>query len=323
MVAAPGAGVILTTDKEAIKKVFSSGGSMKDSRDLSENLFLFDTSKNSNLIKFYAQWDFTRRAVPHSFELEIVDTTGRFEEEFLKVDLPSELRNRFIFSGDFIKNKPYDSIPEVSVSGVSRSLDKFQANRLGSSEFVTPNKFYLSYGSGDSLDEWAGPFLVYLVDANIDISSNKARVITLKFIYNDSFVSLPDSLDKVSPLLSVEGFGLRWHGESDQITLDNNQIRKVESILSKSLTDQGLLGSLYGEKAGTIRPGSNRTYRQQAANTLFLEISKVIDFHAIITQTLRSYLRKVCQTPNVLVIIPNINIANYNTIADKFYREIC
>lgn len=51
---------------------------------------------------------------------------------------------------------------------------------IGESQSITP-KYYLSFGMGDDMREWSGPYSLDLVDANISITSDGVRELELMF----------------------------------------------------------------------------------------------------------------------------------------------
>ena len=92
---------------------------------------------------------------------------------------------------------------------------------------VKNNQFYLAFGLGDELRHWAGPFAVKLVGAELSISDDNLRVITLKFSYYNGVMALNG--DEKPLHLDMQGYGIKVTGRSDLINLHQSVVNKQAS----------------------------------------------------------------------------------------------
>lgn len=433
----PAAGVILSNDYESIRSAFKKGGSTSIGEAIgkNKNIFHFSNTNNSNLLSFRGSWGVNART--RGFTIELIDPTKDFEDTFLKMNLPSDLVNKFFsFKGyqlpttstlpalkprvnksftkgqraavneiiadlrnlsrlqNRISNSSGDNInyriglldeasKEFSYSRVRvigfdpitgktsmegnvmkggitigkkvyhpvysdiltsfekaiksdeafkkrileqdettkadvlklnssitrdnesirkiNSLTKEELSQNAIQKFlkagVSNNTFYIAFGLGDDLRTWGGPFAVILVGADMSITDDKLRIITLKFLYTNGVMTV-DSSEK--PLyLDLNGFGVVARGRSDLVTLDLKLLK--EDIQKFAIGRMGILT----KNKGSIKP-----------------LMKHIDFHTIITQCIRRYLQSCLSTSNVIVLLPDINHANHRQHTELYQSII-
>ena len=99
-------------------------------------------------------------------------------------------------------------------------------------------RFYISFGIGDDLREWSGPYSMDLIDASISITSDGVRELELMFmpsydslttfsnkLFDDYQYAQKDSIfdtseKKISKIQSEETYELKKNGEANYLSQD-------------------------------------------------------------------------------------------------------
>jgi hypothetical protein len=159
------ANVVVGFSAEGMGKLFTEGGTftslIKKVQEDSDFL-LFDNVSNPNFISF-----------EHSFidnneikmRLTFLDPNFEFEERFF-----SKLDTLGRFEDGGYQTDFFDSPSELPID----ERIKKQINEL-----TSPSKFFIAYGVGDNLDNWAGPYMVEV--SNVALNVDASRKITVDF----------------------------------------------------------------------------------------------------------------------------------------------
>lgn len=177
--AIPVPGVFITTNLEVITNAFfgnvkySSFNSLKS--DLAakglDDYIITSPGKNSNLLEFKYSWGGSKENVDSCmFVAKFLDHAYNLEEKFLNDSHYHRLYKNLIQAGTtaFLKTD------DVKVrEQVKDSLD-------GLPQGFNPGIVYIAFGLGEKLDNWSGPFIAELVNANVEYP-NGIKEITFKF----------------------------------------------------------------------------------------------------------------------------------------------
>jgi hypothetical protein len=170
---------------------------------------------------------------------------------------------------------------------------------------------YIAYGVGDNLDAWSGPFKMMLFKADFNVDGE--RKITLK--------------------LAPQFKSIRTGGPfGDQLSFDYKGLSNVILGYSKRINIDKTLGinsskKIYSPLNYDIKEGSQYSiYKSIQENILKFspEAQKAIseiDFHYLILDAFREYLKAVYNTRNIVLLFPNLNILCANIIRRALLTE--
>ena len=159
--------------------------SLSELQNESDKVFLFDTSPNSNLLRFKHSHS-TSESSQTMVTIEIIDPSFRLEKVFANTRFGS------IVPKSFRDPLPGDSDPKMSQKGEEylKSLkENYEVNRSESEKSALRSwgeggslipSFWISYGIGSNSSNWCPPFLAQFVSANLDYSGG-SRILTLDF----------------------------------------------------------------------------------------------------------------------------------------------
>ena len=273
----PTATILLSQDKDSISKVLQKLGSgskivnIVDEASREDGILLFSNHANPNFISF------EHNLVGTEFEgtLEFIDPKNEFEENFLS--------SRSIFASlkHFLtkfKNAP------APTSDLERKI--LESQKKSVSELPTPSSkevkdiafadqkknFYICFGIGDNTRYWSKVQRVELTKVTLDPS--KSRKFTLKFA----------ALSR--PLAKSDRVGLF------NDTIDLNTLGNSTSVVG------------YGQAFNFYKyfTESEIAYGDRDRSPKY-----PVDLHLMITDTIRSYIRKAALGANVIVLLPDLN----------------
>lgn len=165
--------IVLTKSKDVAQKLFfdvKSSGRLVQARRLSTiyagltkeeaaDTLLVSPFKDSGFISMINE--FPGGGAPRFVTIKFLESTDLLER-FL---IPSNAQEEFVISR-FRKR--------------IRNLSEVDNETLDILRQIRP-RFYLSYGVGDDVSEWAGPYVIDLMDANLSITSDGIRELELGF----------------------------------------------------------------------------------------------------------------------------------------------
>lgn len=168
--------VFITTSKEAIEKFLDLSQYKitfdkylsKLTKNQIERSLICTPNRNSNLIDFEMNYGMGREG--NTFILRFVETGSLFELQFLNKDVYTEVISKILLENSQNKNKNQNEIDltnelaDITTSSTDNSRDIF-----------------ISFGVGDKIDDWAGPFIGVLTKSNFTLTDSGVREITLEF----------------------------------------------------------------------------------------------------------------------------------------------
>lgn len=259
-----------------------------------KDVFLFDSVSNRSFVSLNQKFGANSGGM---IELKLIDVPGDFEKRFFKSGLDQLIR--------IAENTELDSTINSSAStaiDLTTDPEKLITEQINYAKKVRNNfsasVLYIAYGFGTNKEYWNGPSQVQLVDASLDIGSSKLITLKLQPVLKQlSTTNLANSLFKKYSMPDTKGMSLVGEGVSDII--DMSQYSKGTGLHNSSF----LKNTAKIDEPG---PGS---------------LSK-IDLHLLICDTIRSYLKQVCETDRVIVLLPNLNVILsdlVNSLSDTNY----
>lgn len=189
--------------------------------------------------------------------VEIVDPDAKFEEDFVRMDITQVFR-------DYIKSDVQTSFSEEN----DNAFRSYITNTILSST-ISNEIFYITYGTGDNLSTWAGPFICKFSDAQVRYSGSDQRKLILYFV------------DARSPFSCSMGI----YGENLPLTLYRSNYfasvtHKINSAEPISLDYSEIIYSLYEDYL-------NQIYAEQANIVVLLPEVK-----SFFLQNIRGIIKK-------------------------------
>jgi hypothetical protein len=225
---------------------------------------------------------------------------------------------------------------------------RFQA-ALGSREV------YLMFGVGSNMGSWAGPYKMYITNATLDVK--EARKITLSFTPDIKGLNLASRMGAFGESINYSLNGLTSVVKGDSMNLDLVPGKPLTTFIRdrfKAIADEqrrrtsGSASS--GQKAAAAMYTSFNDSLQQGYG-IFAELVKftgsefgypeelqgeflqepqpiagggmlgsnipVFDIHSVVVETIRDYIKNATGNPNVIVLLPNLNIYLREWIIDR------
>ena len=304
----PTANILVAFSRKTINRLFVQGGNVESliktlTKDGEDDAVLFNAESNPNFISFEHDFGF---APGHRMKLEFIDPKGVFERRYLNTSMVGNIagydHKQKKSKPDILSSKNNEDMKESSKEYSKAYYDDF--NKEYMKEYGT--KFiYVAYGSGDNLDLWSGPHKMVLNAA--DISVKGARKISLTLTPTPRPLDLGQRTgaynEKVN--LNLGGLTMRYAGESKLVNFKN-----LLEGSDKPPYDPLEHLDLHINAETTIN--NSRSENIQLLKTSgFPDLASNIgdfDVHSMITDAFRSYIQKATGTPNVIVLLPNINM---------------
>jgi len=304
----PTANVLVAFDKAVMERLFSAGATYKSLvaslADGEENALLFDNVANPNFISF----EHTLGAGSSmKMKLSFIDPKKEFERRFFTAN-PSRLIEGFSYtptgeSKGFTTTKPDDvkqSQSEYEKEYISEFTEQLSKN-------IGERVIYVAYGLGNNLDLWSGPHRTILTNANVDVKGSRKISLDLVPTAQDIDMTQRKGAYNESANINLMGLTMRFAGESQEI--------KYKEVPGYDPTEYLQLG----DGASDVRyerKKQSRALSQIGYEDLSKKIEKY-DFHCIVVDALRSYIQKATNNPNVIVLLPNLNIVCRQAINDE------
>ena len=325
----PTANVIVGFDREVMDRLFTDGATYKSliqgltKEGELDNVLLFDNESNPNFISFEHTLGF---GPGMQMTLTFIDPKGEFERRFMS---DSITRNIAGFSSN---KKTYNKINKAHLvdpaeakasADVKKTLalyDKktFSIVKKGMEQHYGEKEFFVAYGSGNNLDLWSGPHRTILTGA--DISVKGARKITLKLTPTAQAIQLSHRRGAYNEKVDLDLIGLtmRYSGISKPIEFTKIKENKSAYDPLKYLGLKGVTldGTESIENAGAKTDDIRKALEKLGLNEAASELGQ-FDFHSIVVDALRSYVQKATGNPNVIVLLPNINVTCRQWINDS------
>ena len=176
--------LIVTQSKEAIDRLFfdtavpSNGGLGRTRRDLLQSFESLGDLADDILISPYNNSDFL------SFETEM---NGGGTSTFTTIKLVETARvlERFLM--------PTDGVTEIVLNKFKRRINDLKgksANPFLKEAMAVRPDYYISYGVGDDISKWSGPYCVSLMDTVLSVDSDGIRTLELTFTPTQETIKL-------------------------------------------------------------------------------------------------------------------------------------
>ena len=318
----PTSNVIIAFNRQTIDRLFAEGATYQSlmktlTEDGEDDAVMFNAESNPNFVAFEHDFGFSPGM---KMKLTFIDPKGEFEGRYLTTGFIENV------AGYNYKNK--ENLPTVlngknntEMKVGSQYSEEFYADLKKEYNKEYGNKeIYVAYGTGENLDLWSGPHRTVLQAA--DISVEGARKITLTLAPTGRALSLTQRRgaynEKVN--LNLAGLTMRYSGESKPINFWKG-IWDEEEEYWKGVAGYDPLEYLNLHANAVSDVTSQRDETKQAFDTLGLKDLKTslgdFDLHSIIVDALRNYIQNATGNPNVIVLLPNINL-----ICRKYIDEI-
>ena len=334
----PTANVIVGFDREVMDRLFTDGATYKSliqgltKEGELDNVLLFDNESNPNFVSFQHTLGFGKGM---KMVLTFIDPKGEFERRVMSDSITrniagfsynTEAYNKVTYEKEALASgKSLEQYKEDVISGKA-SEDAEKSQMLYDKKFFSDlqkrmakhygkKELYVAYGSGNNLDLWSGPHRTILTGADITVKG--ARKITITLTPTAQAVQLSQRRGASNEVvdLNLAGLTMRYSGISKPIKFSNilNNEPAYDPLATLGLEDLGV--------SGINTSYQNRDDIKKALDKIGLsELSSELgdfDFHSIIVDTLRSYVQKATGNPNVIILLPNINVTCRQWISDS------
>ena len=318
----PTANIIVTYSRESMDRLFAEGATYTSlmqtlTANGSDDTLMFNAESNPNFISF-----------EHSFglgpgmkmTLKFIDPQGTFEKRYLSTSLLKNVAGTMY--------KPKESKPGILSAKNSEGMklassDYDEAFYADLKEEYTKEfgskEIYIAYGSGDNLDLWSGPHKTVI--ETVDISVKGAREITITMNPISKSLDLNQRRgsfnEKVN--LNLAGLTMRFSGESKPIVFSGKEGKGgLDGYDTVKPYDPLKYLDLQTNAESAItksRDEINQAFGDLGLDSLVSTLGE-FDLHSIIVDTLRSYIQKATGNPNVIVLLPNINVICRKSITE-------
>lgn len=231
--------------------------------------------------------------------LDVFGTTDLYGHEPVKANLKDTSYEKFLT--DFEKKRA------EYLTDIRKRLDSLQNP-------ISPTTVYISYGCGDDLDNWAGPFMCYMSGAKIGFSAETGfRVITTVFTVNAEFPGLTPN-DAASfqfgrdvqilaqqPLISIV----------DHTYLGVTDVFGGQASVTDKIPTQEELNKLQrNSRISHLQVGKSREEKKAEESPI-----GGFDYHYAICECIKQYITKAtANKANVIVFFPDLNELLYPLI---------
>lgn len=210
--------------------------------------------------------------------------TQKFDSTVKKQQLKDELESKQVELEALIKELD-DAIFEKQL------LQNQLQNKLS-------RRFWIMYGCGDDVSDWAGPFVTNYVGVTYNYDGKGVRKISLTFVSNFSQFRTSIGANYNTPQAYIEGRS------------------KVE--IEKVVKSTGINNTITFDSAGNPVGLENLPKFQDFTTDLNTEVFKLKNIHKSITRCLHNFLANSVGSNNVLVLLPNMD----NILADNKQKVI-
>ena len=318
----PTANIIVTYSRESMDRLFAEGATYTSlmqtlTANGSDDTLMFNAESNPNFISF-----------EHSFglgpgmkmTLKFIDPQGTFEKRYLSTSLLKNVAGTM--------HKPKESKPGFLSAKNSEGMklassdydEAFYADLK--EEYVKEfgqKEIYIAYGSGDNLDLWSGPHKTFI--ETVDISVKGAREITITMNPASKNLDLGQRRGSFNEEvnLNLAGLTMRFSGESKPIVFSGKEGKGgLDGYDTVKPYDPLKYLDLQTNAESAItksRDEINQAFGDLGLDSLVSTLEE-FDLHSIIVDTLRSYIQKATGNPNVIVLLPNINVICRKSITE-------
>jgi len=317
----PTVNIVVGFNKEVMERLFVAGATYKSLiQGLSvsgQDILLFDNVSNPNFISFEHTMNL---GSGWKMQLTLLDPKQEFENRYISDNI---IKNIAGYMYNDSQNTDKDSTNSKVNEKIQESLNAYGDEFINEfaneyTEQFNTKEIYVAYGTGNNLDLWAGPHRSVLV--NMDVSVKGARKITLKLQPSPMDLNINHRRGAYNERvnLNLAGLTMRTSGDSQpikfytekegKITQSGPKYDPLEWLGALNPTDPYASGA---RSATSYRDILNKGLKKELKSLNFDFVASQIgemDFHSIIVDALRNYIQNATSNPNVIVLLPNLNI---------------
>ena len=290
----PAAAILVSFKKEPIERAFSMGniadsnfrsvlGPDSSGEELdNEDVFLFDTVGNPNFISMQHSVAFGEG---QKVKLQFIDPQRVFEKRFTTTNLMHLLGTSLnTVDSTTINSTPDPPSSPEEANDPEHPFNNFRDEYTQNLLIGNANRYiYLAYGVGNNLESWAGPIKLAIMGASVKVSPNRIIDLVLAPIPNEVTYGARRGIYNEPINLNTRGNLFETTGEGNRIVFDRTDGPKYRP---KGIDKLNSVPSI-GEPEDLVEE---------------------YDIHCMVVDVIRSYIRKVTNTNNVIVLLPNINV---------------
>jgi hypothetical protein len=193
---------------------------------------------------------------------------------------------------------------------------------------------YIAYGSGFDTATWAGPYQMYMIGANIE--GAKGKVITLQLTPTPKGLLKMDNRTATGDIvnLSMNGLYTRTTGQSGGVNIAFLGSPAGEGGFDR-VYEISPYPNLKGLKLATSdkRLAVEDTFESESATNVLaqkkffkgsnaIKAMAEINYHDMIVDCIKDYIGKATGNPNVIVLLPNLNLLLLDFIQEEVNKLI-
>ena len=318
----PAAFILLSSDKEALLTLFKkTGNTPKDLFNVAsnnKNLLLFSNKGSANLISFEHSFGYGDGPV---FTISFIDPKNEFETNFFSDSLVKNIAG--FTQPEGIKYSTENGVVVREKVITKQSISKL--GKAGQAEFKKnylesfgEKEIYIVYGVGQNFDTWSGPHRTIISGANVEVKGPKK--ITLKLIASSKSLIINQNRGAENEIVNLNLGGLTQvaSGHSRPINFKNalNNSKPIYNPVVNYPEKQSVVGFNIYQDIKKYDENFVKFLKELELPDLANLINN-IDVHSIVVDTIRSYIQNVTQTPNVIVLLPNLNLLSRKYLNDQ------
>ena len=285
----PTPSVVVSFTKEPMDRLFKAGGSVKSLMKTiagDDDLILFNHDSNPNFISF--EYQFTLGGGEHVATLKFIDPNNEFEDRYFRKG----------FEENIAGFRPSFDLNEFTKEGQALNLKSEFFRRYVQS--YGQKEIYVAFGSGPDLRTWAGPYKMYVMGANLE--TREGKVITLQLYPTPEGFLKGDRRTATRQLmnLNLNGLTVLTTGKSEQLNIG---ITRTEDV--KSAFEREGFGLVY--TANAYEPGKAENQNAEVQKFIFSVYDKLDDEIKLSTEAINNYFGL---TPGVAAIMGGVDFHN-------------
>lgn len=331
----PTAFVVISFSRSAMNKLFSTGATFKDllkESETSDDVFLFNNAGNANFVKL--EHTNGKGAV---MKIEVIDPEQTFEQRLVSNNI-TDLASAY--ASDIKQNES----PIVDVNDSTDYKQQIKQNKEFFEEYTkalkTKNKkfqLYVAYGVGENLGAWSGPHIVEIGGIDISVKGSRKFMLDLTVVGGRFNSEQRKRVSRADIDLNLEGLQTKISAKSSPFSfLDIAEEAFKNKKRTKKLHEPYYGGSTYKDNIEYYReeylknfnedvknykaPGGNPQKGYYAFKQTF-KLQKDLDIHMVITECMRKYIQISTGNPNVIVLLPDLNVLLRDYISSKITQS--
>ena len=285
--------VVLSFTKDGIDNAIGTGNFK--SIVGSEDIAVFDNHSN-NFTKMTHSLGVGGKDSAFSLQLELIDPVAEFEQRFMSLSIADLLASELFEQGGQVDSEAEQKLIDVEKENIQGggSVSKIV-------EAAGQRKCWITYGIGDDLSDWAGPFELTLNQASLKLNTNNIKKLVLVFVPHADPVTAPPN-----PITGDAGeVGMAGMKNSAVGTVGPFEMGKGKPVGQDQYGGGGVGNwNEFANKAGVEFNDLNVFFQN-------------FDVHATLMSCLRTMVRKATNCNNVVALMPNVNTYGIKAIAQS------